>query len=148
MKVRMGLNGADIEQYHLQSLEGNLEVLMKPAPIKSIVTNANDSINGVMVVTTPTSTKVDKREILLKFKITSNSIIDLQRELDGLQTTLINGVDYGGSPSGINELYVPLLGKTFRLKFVSFDKYSNFGLDGKAIIVIKFLEPDPTQTQL
>lgn len=140
----MELNGNDIAHYHLKSLGGNLEKLIMPAPNKQLVTNQNDSINGVMVVSTPQMVKYDKRELLLQFKISASSIIDLQRELDALRTTLINGVD----GSGVNELYVPVLGKCFRLRYVNFDKYKNFGLDGKATIVIKFLEPDPSQTQV
>lgn len=147
MRLQMKLNGYDLAHYHLTSLNGNLDKLMTPAPQKKVVTNENDSINGVMIVTTADMAKVDKRELLLTFKIVTASLIDLQRELDSLRTVLVNGIDSGGTPSGINELYVPVIGKTFRLKFIDFDKYKNFGLGGKATLVIKFLEPDPTQTQ-
>ena len=148
MRLKMMLNGADIAQYHLTPLKGNLEKLMTPAPEKKLITNENDSINGVMIVTTPDMARVDKRELLLQFKLNTLSITDLQRELDNLRQVLRNGVMDGGTYSGINELYVPILQKTFRLKFVNFDKYKNFGLDGKATIVIKFIEPDPTQQQM
>lgn len=148
MRLKMMLNGADIDQYHLTPLRGNLEKLITPAPEKKLITNENDSINGVMIVTTPDMARVDKRELLLQFKLNTYSITDLQRELDNLRTVLRNGVIDGGTPTGINELHVPILQKTYRLKFVNFDKYKNFGLDGKATIVIKFLEPDPTQQQM
>lgn len=140
----MELNGADIAQFHLTPLQGCLEALMKPAPNKALVTNQNNSINGVMVVTTPEMFKYDKRDLLLTFKITTNSLIDLQRELDALRSSLVSGVD----GTGVNELYVPELGKMYRLRYVNVDKYKNFGLDGMATIVIKFMEPDPSQTQI
>lgn len=142
-KIRMNLNGNDIAKYRLTSLEGNLNVLMKPAPYKALVSNDNASINGTLILHSPTMRKVNKQDITLSFMIKSSSIIDLQRDIDNLVSVLVNGI--GGT--GINELSVPCLEKTYRLIYVSMDKYQNFGFDGWATLNIKFTEQDPTQRQ-
>lgn len=143
MKLRMSLNGDDIAKYGLTSLDGNLDVLMKPAPYKPLIENKNASINGSIILHAPTMRKTDKRDIVLTFLIKSSSIQDLQREIERLESALVKGKNQ----TGINELSVPSLNRTYRLIFVNYDKYNNFGLDGKATIKIKFTEPDPTNRQ-
>lgn len=139
----MKLNGDDISKYKMYALQGALNTLMAPPPLKKLVTNENASINGTMVIADPSSRKVDKHDINLMFEIKSSSIIDLQRDIDKIDTMLRLGKDN----TGINELYVPTLERTYRLVYNKMSKYGVFGLGGKAIVTINFTEPDPTQRQ-
>lgn len=142
IKLIMSLNGDDIEKYHLTSLQGNLATLMKPIGYKNLVSNENSSIDGSLILCSPSMRKAQKRDLSLKFLIKSASLLDLQRDTD----TLVNVLISGKNGSGLNELHVPQLCKTFRLVFSTIDSYSNYGLDGWATLSIKFTEPDPTNT--
>lgn len=143
MKLRMELNGVDVSQYKLTPLDGNLNTLMKPAADKNLVKNENSSMNGTLILHSPTVRKVASRDITLSFKITTPSLVDLQREID----KLVNLLKMGKDSTGMNELYVPIIDTTYRLVYISMDKYSNFGLCGKATLSIKFTETDPTNRQ-
>ncbi len=144
MKVRLSLNGKDIEAYNLVALDGTLNTLLKPAAPKKLITNENSAINGVMVVSTPSKRRVDKQDISLSFLIGSTSLIDLRRDIDTLTQVLIAGKNN----SGVNELVLPELEQCYRLIYSSISSYANFGLDGKAKITIKFTEPNPANRAL
>lgn len=144
MKLRISLNGHDIEEYHLIALDGTLNVLMSPASTKKLVTNENSAIDGIMIVSTPSKRRVDKNELSIPFILKSTSLIDLRREIENFTQVLVAGKNN----SGVNELYVAELQQCFRLVYNSISSYSNFGLDGKATIVIKFTEPNPNNRTL
>lgn len=144
MKLHVALNGNDIEMYHLTALDGTLEALMKPATYKKAVTNENASVDGTMILATPSCRKVDKRTLTLPFLLRSVSLVDLQREIENLTQVLVNGKD----GTGINELYVVELDRCYRLYYDSMSSYNNFGLDGCAKIFLKFTEINPLNNQL
>lgn len=143
MKLHISLNGYDIAKYHLTALDGTLNVLMKPAAYKALTTNDNAASHGVSVIATPSKRRVAKQDLSIPFLLRAASVVDLQREIDNLTTVLVNGKYIGNSPSGVNELHVAELNKTYRLVYVSISSYANFGLNGYAKVSIKFTEPNP-----
>ncbi|MCM1361761.1 MAG: hypothetical protein NC235_07650 [Clostridiales bacterium] len=138
-QIRMALNGKDLVAYNLIPLQGCIATLISPPTYKKLATNDNAALHGSTVLSSPTNRWLDKRDISLSFLLRSPSFVDLQRNIDNLVDVLVNGVN----KSGVNELYVPALEKTYRLVFVSIDRYTNFGLCGDATINIKFTEPNP-----
>ena len=143
MRLHIALNGNDIEMYHLTALDGTLNALMKPATYKKAVTNENAAVDGTMILSAPSVRKVDKRIISLPFLLRSVSLIDLQQELDNLAEVLVNGKDN----TGINELYVTELNRCYRLYYEGMSSYANFGLDGYAMVTLKFTEINPANNK-
>lgn len=143
MTPRMSLNGKDIAAYSLTPLDGCIGTLMAPASYKTLATNDNAAVHGSTVLSSPAKRRLAKRDITLSFLLRSTSFVDLQRDIDTLVAVLVNGKD----DSGVNELYLPLLEKCYRLVFVSIDKYTNFGMQGSATLNIKFTEPNPNNRE-
>lgn len=143
MKLHISLNGNDIARYNLTALDGTLNALMKPVAYKALVTNDNAASHGISVIATPAKRRVAKQDLSIPFLMRAASVVDLQRELDNLATVLVNGKYNGSSPSGVNELYIAELNRTYRLVYVGVSSYSNFGLDGRALVTLKFTEPNP-----
>lgn len=144
MRLHISLNGNDIEMYHLTALDGTLNALMKPATYKKAVTNENAAVDGTMILSAPSTRKVDKRTISIPFLLRSVSLVDLQQELDNLAAVLVAGKDN----TGINELYVQELNRCYRLYYDSMSSYENFGLDGYARVTLKFTEINPKNNRL
>lgn len=141
----MCLNGKDIQEYGLTPLEGTINTLMKPAPLKAAVTNENSSIHGSQVLSAPSSRRYAKQDLSLMFYLESSSLTDLARCLDDLVAKLVAGKDN----SGVNELTIPELERTYRLVYAgTIDKYTDFALSGCATISIKFTEPNPNNRTL
>ena len=144
MRLHISLNGNDIEMYHLTALDGTLNALMKPATYKKAVTNENAAVDGTMILSAPSVRKVDKRTISIPFFLRSVSLVDLQQELENLVAVLVAGKDN----TGINELYVHELNRCYRLYYDSMSSYDNFGLDGYAMVTLKFTEINPKNNKL
>lgn len=140
MRLHISLNGNDIEMYHLTALDGTLDALIKPSAFKKMVTNENAAMDGTSILSEPSARKRDKRSVSIPFLLRSTSLVDLQVEIQNLETALVQGKN----GTGINELYVQELNQCYRLCYESMPSYSNFGLDGAARITLKFTEPNPT----
>lgn len=141
----MCLNGKDIQEYGLTPLEGTINTLMKPAPLKAAVTNENSSLHGSHVLSAPTARRYAKQDFSLMFYLESASLTDLARTIDDLVAKLIAGKNN----TGVNELTIPELERTYRLVYAgSFDKYTDFALTGCATVSIKFTEPNPNNRTL
>lgn len=139
MIISMSFNGLPIETYHLTALQGTLNALMAQPTYKAMPSNENAGIDGTMLLTAPTLRKVAKRDFSLPFIIKSPSLPDMYRDLETLRKALINGAQ----STGVNEIYVPMLDKTFRCAFISLDSYNNFPDCTMATINIKFTEINP-----
>lgn len=139
MRLHIALNGVDIEAYGLVALDGTLNALMKRPSYKKAVTNDNAAIDGTMILASPSARRVDKRSLTIPFFLRSVSLIDLQQELENLEKILIEGKD----KTGINEMYVAELDRTYRLYYESMSNYKNFDLDGKTVVSLKFIEINP-----
>lgn len=133
----MILNGTDISELGLVSLEGNLDVLQKPSEFKKLPINDNSSLDGVLMLHSPFSRRRKERNISLGFLLRSSSAKDLMYALSRIENRLIGGKDN----TGLNELYVPLLDTKYFLVYDSMNKYSNFGTESCATIYLKFIEP-------
>lgn len=143
MRLHIALNGVDIEAYGLVALDGTLNALMKRPSYKKAVTNDNAAIDGTMILASPSVRRVDKRSLTIPFFLRSVSLIDLQQELENLEKILIEGKD----KTGINEMYVAELDRTYRLYYESMSSYSNFDLEGKTTITLKFMEINPNNNK-
>ena len=141
----MCLNGKDIEEWGLTPLEGTLNTLMKPAPMKTLVTNENAYLHGSMVLSQKTARRYAKQDFSLLFYIQGGySLTDLHRNIENLVATLIAGIN----DTGVNELTIPEIETTYRLVYSSIDKYTDFSMSGNATISIKFTEPNPNNRTL
>lgn len=140
MSLHISLNGKSLMAYHLTPMNGTIAALIKPAQLKSLVMNDNISVNGVRVLSAPTVRKKNKNEITLSFHISHPSLENLSEAIKILEEQLKNGINN----TGVNELEVRELNNCFRLVFMQFTNISNYGTSGRAVLSIKFLEPDPS----
>lgn len=143
MTLHIALNGKDINAYKLTALEGTLNALMKPATYKKAASNENAAVDGTMLLSSPNARKLDKRTFSIPFLLRSVSLIDLQQEIDNLAEVLVKGKDN----TGINELYVTELNRCYRLYYEGMSSYANFGLDGYAMVTLKFTEINPANNK-
>jgi hypothetical protein len=140
--MRIAINDTDIATFGLTPIKGTLDNLCKPVEMKSLVTNENSAIDGVIPVLYDRHIK--SRSVSMLFIIRQPSLADLLRVLDQLIAFLQNGAkDSAGAYTHINEVYIEEQQRKYRLIYESFDKYANFDTDGKATISIKFTEPNP-----
>ena len=147
MRVVMSINDHDIEEFGLTASEGTLNALMKPAPFKKMTSNKNSSTHGSSYISSPDSRYKDERSFALPFYLRGESLIDTQRRLDNLVQFLIDGQMENSRQTGINEVYVPALEKTYRLIYDDTSKFSLFTTDGGVLISIKFIEFDPSNRE-
>lgn len=131
------INGTPAPSFGLLPLEGTLDALMRPAQMKTLVYNDNASIDGSRAITA--GRKMQRRDVTLMFKLTASSLKDLADRTD----TLISSLTSGKDGTGINELSVAELGRTYRLVYQGFDTYSNFDVATKVTLSIKFTELNP-----
>lgn len=142
--INMLLNGKDVFSYNITPTKGTLKALQQPAKYKKTIMNENAAMHGTRIVTTPSKRRKDKRTVIIPFVCEMGSLYELEQAKDRLEALLVAGRDN----SGINELYVPNLGKCYRLWFEDIEKYDNFGTSGMATFQIKFTEPDPTNVSI
>ncbi len=135
----MSFNEVPIESYNLTAIQGTINALLSQPTYKAMPSNDNAGIDGTMLLTAPSLRKVAKRDFSLPFIIKSESLIDMERSLVGLREALINGKQN----TGVNEIYVPDIGRTYRCAFVSMDNYNNFPDCTMATVNIKFTEINP-----
>lgn len=141
----MCLNGKDIQEYGLTPLEGTINTLMKPAPMKAPATNENSSLHGSHILSAPSARRYAKQDLSLMFYLESASLTDLARSLEAIEEAITAGVNN----TGVNELTIPEIERTYRLVYAgTIDKYKDFALSGCATISIKFTEPNPKNRTL
>lgn len=148
MSYKININGKDIAELGLTPLFGTLDNILKPAPLKKLVTNTNSTIDGVMPVNAA-SRKVDKRDFSMLFRLQSASDIDLYRMRVKLEEFLRNGVTDGTDKSGINEICFVRYEVCLRAIFNKIDKYQGATPhSGVASISVNFTEIDPTNRDM
>ncbi len=148
MSYKININGVDIAELGLTPLFGTLDNVLKPAPMKKLITNTNSAIHGVLPVN-QTSRKVDKRDFSMLFRLKSASDIDMYRMLSKLEAFLRNGVTIGNDISGINEICFVGYEICLRAVFNKIDKYaSTTPHSGVASISVNFTEFDPTNRDM
>lgn len=148
MSYKININGKDVAELGLTPLFGTLDNILKPAPMKKLVTNTNSAIHGVLPVNAA-SRKVDKRDFSMLFRLKSASDIDMYRMLVKLETFLRNGVTSGTDSSGINEICFVGYEVCLRAIFNKIDKYTGtVPRSGVASISINFTEIDPTNRDM
>lgn len=135
----MSLNGQDIRAWGLTPLDGTINTLFKPAPMKALVTNENAYLHGSQVLSQKTVRRYKKQDLSLLFYIRTPSLTDLHTRLQDLVKALVEGID----GTGINTLTIPEIETTYRLIYEDIDKYNRVDFSGKATISIKFTEPNP-----
>jgi len=101
----IALNGIDISAYGLVPLEGTIATILKPPPLKKLVTNENAYMHGIMALTQPSGRRIDKQDMSLSFFLYAPSMRDLYRQVTKIESLLINGEkDGSGLYTGINTL--------------------------------------------
>ena len=130
------INTVDVANYGATFIRGFYEALLTPAPTKQYISNSSRLEHGIRVVANAQNTKLDKRDVQLQVMIEGSTQAQyLQRYeafLDAIQ-------------QGKIKLYVPKLGRTYKLVYTNCSKYGNYGLK-KGIFTLKFTEPDPSDT--
>ncbi len=144
MRVQMRINGKDAGGLGLTCNEGTLNALMKPAQFKKMISNQNSSAHGTSYLTDPSKRFLAEQDIAIPVYLRAESLIDTQRRMDDLVEFLKNGVESNSGYTGINEIYVPCIEKTFRLIYKDITKFGLFSIDGGVLMSIKFTEFDPS----
>ena len=124
MKPLIALNGRDIRGYGLSPLDGTISTLIAPAKHKKLESNDSSFIHGTMIITSPGSRRLDKRDVSLSFFLKAPSQPDLKRELDNLVDLLVNGINEDGVNTGVNLFSLPEYGICLRLVFVEVSKFT------------------------
>lgn len=145
---RMILNGEPIATYNLKPLEGTLDAILQPAPFKKLVTNDSSCIHGTIAISTPAKRFRDKQDLSLSFLVNSTSAMDLQEQLQYLERDLIRGKYQDNNQTGINELVLPDYGICLRLIYIQMSKVTPWFPLSKAVITLKFTEPNPENRAL
>ena len=136
--MHVSINGKDISEFGIVPLDGFINALLKPAGFKKLVTNSNAAFDGVIPVVSG-ARKRNSRNVTLNFLLRSTSLVDIQRDIDALESELSSGL----SNSGITELYVSELDKYYHFVYDGMTSYK--GVSGeKTIIALKFVEYCPT----
>ena len=143
-KPLIALNGQDILGYNLVPVEGTIEALLAPRKYKKPVENESAAIHGTRIITTPSKRKYDKGSLSLSFMLYSESMEDLDHDVDNLQQLLADGVD----GSGVNELLLAEYGVCLRLYFNEIKKYSPWYPYGKATLTLSFTEINPNNRSI
>ena len=150
MNPQILLNGNDISTYKLMPIDGTLATVLTPPKYKKLVSNASSFIHGENVISSPESRRLDKQDISLTFLLMEDTLANLKIALDDLEQTLIQGKNN----SGVNELTfpdVPAGGEEeeedsclcLRLVYTEMSKFTPWQPHGKAIVTLKFVEPNP-----
>ncbi len=148
MNYLININGKDLSEFGLTPLFGTLDNILKPAPLKKLVTNTNSAIDGVMPVNAASRRK-DKRDFSMLFKIESASDIDLYRMMQNLELFLRKGVVGKTDISGINEICFVSHEICLRAIFNKIDKYTGaVRKSGVASISVNFTEIDPSNRDM
>ncbi len=133
------INGVHCSEYGLTPLRGCLGELMKPAKPKAPIVNTNKAINGDVVALY--HGQVQSRTVTLFFLIKGfGGVEQLQEALDRLTAALQQGED----GKGTNRLFVEELNRHYYLFYEEMSEYNAIGESDRAILRIKFLEPNPT----
>lgn len=135
--LTISINNKPCKHFSMTPLKGCLSQLMTPSKPKALITNTNTAIDGDVVVAV--GRKVQSRTITLFFKIDGDNLVDLQNKIDYLEQELLNG----RNNSGVCEVFVAELGRTYYLVYQEMSDYANFGEVPKATLRIKFVEPNP-----
>ena len=139
----MKLNGRDISYYNLTYMEGTIAARLKPSPYKKLVTNESSFIHGTRAITTPSSRRKDKQDLSLTFFLQAASMSELRTKLQTLEQTLINGESANSSYTGVNTITLADYGICLRLVFLQISKVTPWFPNGRAVIQVKFTEPNP-----
>lgn len=131
------INGKALSTFGLTPLDGTLDALMKPAPMKQLVYNDNATMDGSRAITT--GRRMQRRDVSLTFLLNATSLQNLADMTDVLIEELIAGK----SDSGINEIAVHELERKYNLVYQSYDSYNNFDRATKVTLRIKFTELNP-----
>lgn len=126
------INGITLSTYGVTMLAGSYNSLLKPSKLKEWVSNEPVNGNGVQYIE-PTETHVAQRSVDLIFCIQAKStprfLLDYRAFIALLQ-------------SGMLDLNVPDLGKTYRLKYESCTSFEHVGLTA-CKLAVTFTEPNP-----
>lgn len=137
MKINIKLNGIDIYELGLRELDGTLNALNTPAPLKPLVKNENSAMNGVSYVSAQ-NRKINERKVNLPFLLQCDSLQEQQDRLNELRDFLVRG-----NGNGVNEVQVAETGLVYYFIFEDFKSFSNFGMDGYCRVNLQFIEPNP-----
>ena len=120
-------------EYHALPVKGFYEALLSPPGVKEPIVNECRLCNGSQVIIAPNSVKLQKREVILSFVISGNTV----SEYMNLYKEFIKFIS-----SGEIWMKVEKLNTIYILVYSECQRYSDFGTKlGK--FALKFTEYDP-----
>lgn len=125
------INGKPLKTWGARLLSGTNEALLAPPSMKDYIRNESRLEHGEHVMTG--NAKFASREVSIPVMIEGSSRTDYIKKYMSFVEELRNGNV---------ALYVPDLGKTYSLAYLSCGKYGSFG-ECRSKLMIKFLESEP-----
>lgn len=123
------INNVDIyDEYKASPLRGTYATLQGTLTAKDCVSNKSRLENGVRYVVVDEQ-KLNEREISIDFAV--EGVTEMRKFIKFLR-------------GGMLAVYVPKLGETYQVLFVSLDSVKTYLKTDLRTITIKFKEPDPT----
>lgn len=121
------------ETWGAELMDGSMEALLTPAPLKDYIQNESRLEHGTRIISTPESCKMAEREISIPVLITGTGKSDYLSKYASFVNELI---------SGKIALKVPALGKVYNLYYLSCGKYGSYG-ECRGKLMVKLKEPNP-----
>lgn len=112
-------------------MEGTLEALLTPAPMKEYIKNDSRRENGLRLI--PANAKVAAREVSIPFLIEGSGRVDFLLKYKSFVNELYKGNIV---------LQVPGLERAYTLTYLSCSKYGSYGAC-RAKVMVRLLEATP-----
>lgn len=125
------INGTPLSTWGAGLMDGTMEALLAPAPMKDYISNESRLEHGTRIL--PGYAKVASRELSLPFLIEGKGRADYLSKYSSFVNEL-----YKGNIA----LYIPELNRTFTLTYLSSGKYGSYG-ECRAKVMVRFMEAVP-----
>lgn len=139
--VDITINGKRLSDMGVSLNRGGYAALMIPSPLKEWIENEDPRKNGTDVIThidgKPACPMLKERDVTLTFFISGDDEADFLSKYTAFTELLY---------SGIIDLYVPDLNKTYHLLYSNSTQYDNY-LMKACRLSVKFREPNPANRE-
>ena len=131
MKGQAYINGKDVwVTWGVTLYSGAYEALLTPAPMKDYIISSSRLEHGKRIIADSSNAKTDSRDVSFSVFIEGESSDDYLSKYEDFINELC---------SGMIELQVPKLKRTYKLVYTNCSKYGNYGTK-KGKFTLKFME--------
>lgn len=133
MKGQAYINGKDIwETWRATLLKGAYEALLKPASMKSYISNSSRMEHGVRYVTDSNLAKTDERSLSIPLLIEGSTVDNYISNLESFMAEM---------EKGSLTLNIPALKREYKLVYTDCSSYGDFG-EKVGKFTLKLIEPN------